>query len=349
MSGSDTENLAGGNEKREENRHRWRWLNGDANGALEHLSSPGALSQIQRAQVLEAVGRKREAAEQFLAAAEHSPRGDKALALRGQTLAFSALVRAWARMRRGGGAGSERAWGDATEVCDARRVVSGGNDFFWTHLMLSRCEDGRGRVDAAVAAAGEAVRLKPDYALAYNEMGMRFGYWQGRGEGGKAVELLKVAVGLEPSSGIYRVNLAIAHQHQGETSESVVQAREAARLLPSEPDVHQQLGRTLEESGRDYMAGRALEESGDLPGALDAYHRAVQVSRGAKAGGVEAISTPPGEEGGVEGISEDEGVHLMRDVKMAQASRGAVEGRVEGILEDEGVHLDAFCAMQVSK
>ena len=30
-------------------------------------------------------------------------------------------------------------------------------------------------------------------------------YLQGRGEGGKAVELLKVAVGLEPSSGIYRV------------------------------------------------------------------------------------------------------------------------------------------------
>ena len=154
----------GEKEKRAEQRRRKgiaHIARGDAKGALEYLSSPGALSQIQRAQVLEAVGRKREAAEQFLAALQHSPRGDKA------------LVRAWARMRRTSGAGSARAWGNATEVwgavnvlqaalleeagsageepgsllCDARRVVSGGNDFFWTHLMLSRCEDARGRVD----------------------------------------------------------------------------------------------------------------------------------------------------------------------------------------------------------
>jgi hypothetical protein len=172
-------------------------------------------------------------------------------------------------------------------VCDARRVLSGGNDFFWTHLMVGRCEDARGRTDEAVAAAAAATRLKPDYALAYNEMGMRFGYWRARGEGARSVELLQQAARLEPTSGIFRVNLAIAHQHEGRTADAVRESRAAARLLPREPEVQQQLG-------------RALEEAGDLAGALAAYSEAVAVSR---AGGGTGGGT--GGEAWMDGVHED--------------------------------------------
>ena len=49
-----------------------------------------------------------------------------------------------------------------------------------------------------------ATRLKPDWALAYNEMGMRFAYHQSRGQLPQSAALLSLAVRLDPRLGHLR-------------------------------------------------------------------------------------------------------------------------------------------------
>lgn len=75
-----------------------------------------------------------------------------------------------------------------------------------------------------------ATRLKPDWALAYNEMGMRFAYHQSRGQLPQSAALLSLAVRLDPGSGIYAANLAMAYHHLGLLHQAAAFSRRGACL-----------------------------------------------------------------------------------------------------------------------
>ena len=64
-------------------------------------------------------------------------------------------------------------------------------------------------------ATPTSMHVHTSRAQAYNEMGMQFGYHQSRGQLGKSAQLLTTAVGLDPGSGIFLANLAMAYHHLG--------------------------------------------------------------------------------------------------------------------------------------
>jgi len=156
------------------------------------------------------------------------------------------------------------AWRDKTQLaleCASRKVLADGSDFYWVHFQYAQCvaqQAEQGGKELGVTPSFdsmdqfthlqirylyEASRLKPDFALAYSEMGHRFGYWQGRGQLQEAVVLLSHAVRLEPTSGIYATNLGMAYQHMGQLREAADSSRRAALLLPHNAQVQVQLGR----------------------------------------------------------------------------------------------------------
>lgn len=133
--------------------------------------------------------------------------------------------------------------------CSAHKILSHASDFYWTHFLHAQCV-GRGeaadthdRTLTQIEALSNATKLKPDWALAYNDMGLRFGFWQQRGDLMASVRYLSHAVSLEPHSWIYTTNLAMAYQHMGQLAKAADFSRRAATLMPDDAQVQQQLGR----------------------------------------------------------------------------------------------------------
>jgi tetratricopeptide (TPR) repeat protein len=157
------------------------------------------------------------------------------------------------------------AWRDKTQLaleCESRKVLADGSDFYWVHFQQAQCvaqqAEQRERDPSVLPSFDstdqfthlqipylyEASRLKPDFALAYSEMGHRFGYWQGRGQLREAVVLLLHAMRLEPTaSGIHATNLGMVYQHMGQLREAAGLSRREALLLPHNAQAQVELGR----------------------------------------------------------------------------------------------------------
>jgi len=79
---------------------------------------------------------------------------------------------------------------------------------------VSRFSEGR-RLDTHTTQATQPKQTTMHRAVAYNEMGMQFGYHEARRQLSKSVHQLTLAVRLDPGAGIYLANLAMAYHHLG--------------------------------------------------------------------------------------------------------------------------------------
>lgn len=92
-----------------------------------------------------------------------------------------------------------------------------------------------------------ALRLKPDYALAWNNIGAIL-YAQGKFA--EATAHFQEAGGLQPGYPDAHNNLGLAWLDQGKTAEALAEFDTALRLKPDYPDAHNNLGRALAEQGK---------------------------------------------------------------------------------------------------
>jgi tetratricopeptide (TPR) repeat protein len=115
-----------------------------------------------------------------------------------------------------------------------------------------------GRLEDAVAALQQALRLQPDFADAHGNLGNVF-YYQGRHD--EAVASYRRAIELRPTSGIFHSNLGniLAKQQRFEDAEAV--CREAVRLQPAEPGSHNNLGNALKGLGKLEEAAVSYREA----------------------------------------------------------------------------------------
>lgn len=117
-----------------------------------------------------------------------------------------------------------------------------------------------GRTDAAIRHYKSAVRLQPDYAAAYNNLGLAFAA-QGSPD---AIQAFRTAVHLKPDYPDAHYNLANAWKAQGRLAKAVESYRQALALSPDNPDIHYNLANTLKASGllddavRSYLAAIKL-------------------------------------------------------------------------------------------
>ena len=95
-----------------------------------------------------------------------------------------------------------------------------------------------GQLEQAAAAYREALRLKPDYAEAHNNLGIALG---AQGEIESAIEAYQHALSIKPDLvGAYN-NLGNAFKNTGQHDEAIAAYREALRLQPNYAEAHSNL------------------------------------------------------------------------------------------------------------
>jgi tetratricopeptide (TPR) repeat protein len=142
-----------------------------------------------------------------------------------------------------------------------------------SHLNLGVVLYDKGDWDEAIACFKEALRLKPDYAEAHNDLGnvyTRLGMVsKDQGKLAKAVAAYRLAIKLKPDYAEAHGNLGIALHHQGKLPEAVRAYRQGIKQgIKLKPDKIAKYNSNL---------GLTLEAQGKLAEAEVAYRRAIKL------------------------------------------------------------------------
>jgi tetratricopeptide (TPR) repeat protein len=170
------------------------------------------------------------------------------------------------------------------------------------YLGLGACFIDLGKLDDAIEACRQAIKLKPDYADAYHNLGEAL---REKGNLEAAMEAWQQALKLTPEHILARNSLATAHARlgdaalidQGKLQEAIEAYRQAIKLKPDFVHAHFNLGVALARQGKldeaigsyreavkhkadhaeaYYGLGDALERQGKLDDAGGAYRQALK-------------------------------------------------------------------------
>jgi tetratricopeptide (TPR) repeat protein len=117
---------------------------------------------------------------------------------------------------------------------------------------------GQGKTDEAIAQFGEALRLKPDFAMACNNLGSALRL---RGDLNEAETHFRQAVEMAPYLAEAQCNLGHLLLERHQPHEALESLRAAVRLRPDLAEVHNNLGNALREVGRLAEARRSYAEA----------------------------------------------------------------------------------------
>jgi predicted O-linked N-acetylglucosamine transferase (SPINDLY family) len=173
---------------------------------------------------------------------------------------------------------------DAHDYRDAGHHYDLGNELY-----------GQGRINEAVAAYRDAVRIKPDHAEAHCNLGNAL---KQRGDLNEAVDAYRTAIANKPNYAKAYYNLGLALREHGKRDQAVDAWRRAVVLDPNMAEAHSDLGVALQELGRldeaiaayrqairikpDYdrahhNLGIALKEQGKIGEAIAAWRQAIGI------------------------------------------------------------------------
>ena len=114
----------------------------------------------------------------------------------------------------------------------------------------------QGKLDEAIGQYQEAIRLKPDYANAHNNLGIAFAR---KGQTDEAIGQYREAIRLKPDHADAHNGLGVALHKEGQMDEAIRQLQEAIRLKPDHADAHYNLGVALYQQGRAAEAIRQFQ------------------------------------------------------------------------------------------
>ncbi len=115
-----------------------------------------------------------------------------------------------------------------------------------------------GLFDEAVGSYREAIRLKPDDAGVYNNLGYALGVL---GRTQEAIDCLRQAIKLNPSLAEAHCNLGTALRLQGRLQDAVASLRQSIQLKPNYPVAHYNLGNALNALGNSEAAITSLRQA----------------------------------------------------------------------------------------
>jgi len=155
--------------------------------------------------------------------------------------------------------------------------------------------DKSGQSNEAIHQFEESIRLKPDYAEAYNNLGIALGK---EGHNDEAIWQYQEAIRLEPDFVEARYNLGTVLGKKGQSDEAIRQFEEAIRLKPDYADARYNLGNALFKKGQTdkaieqyqeviriepdhaddhYNLGVALEKEGQNDGAIQQFQETIRL------------------------------------------------------------------------
>lgn len=143
------------------------------------------------------------------------------------------------------------------------------------------------RLEEAIAACREAIRLRPDYADAHTNLGMALVKQQRPWE---AVAVLREAIRLNPGDASAHLALGNALQHlvafgepdERKLDEVILEYREAVRLKPGSADASFALGKLLSKLGRFDEAIEAYQQATRASYVPEAVYYALEEAEGAR-------------------------------------------------------------------
>jgi predicted O-linked N-acetylglucosamine transferase (SPINDLY family) len=118
-----------------------------------------------------------------------------------------------------------------------------------------------GDFNAAIDSYKRAIKIKPDYADAYYNMGNAL---KGKGEFNAAIDSYKQAIKIKPDYAEAYYNMGIALQDKGELDASIDSHKQAIKIKPDYAEAHNNMG-------------AALTEKGELDAAIDSYKQAIKI------------------------------------------------------------------------
>ncbi len=145
--------------------------------------------------------------------------------------------------------------GAIREFTEALRIKP---DFAIARNNLGNALLRQGRYDDAIIQLKEALRLKPNMTGAHNNMGIILGI---RGDFDNAIRHFKKALAIKPKSGETLSNLGTVFLKQGKLEEAVKYFSEAVRLEPESSMIHGNLGQALIQLGQEEKAHQHLSEA----------------------------------------------------------------------------------------
>jgi protein O-mannosyl-transferase len=139
-----------------------------------------------------------------------------------------------------------------------RHAVNVTTDNYRAHFFLGSALLAQGKLDEAMPHYSEALRLKPQFAEAWNQLGLTL---MKQGKVDEATPYLAEAVRLKPQFVEAWNNLGMALMMRGKLDEAVPRFAEALRLRPDNPSTHRNLGALLLQQGKLDEAVRHLTEA----------------------------------------------------------------------------------------
>ena len=153
----------------------------------------------------------------------------------------------------------------------------------------------QGKLDEAIAAYRQAIRVKPDFADAHSNLGLAL---QEQGKLDEAIAAYRQAIGIKPDLAEAHSNLGNALKEQGKLDEAVTAFRQAIGIKSDLAEAYSNLGSVLLSQGKldDAVAafrqairikpnyteahsnlGVALKEQGKLDEAIAAHREAISI------------------------------------------------------------------------
>ncbi len=144
-----------------------------------------------------------------------------------------------------------------------REAIRLNPDIAEAHVNLGFLLNQQGKFDESIAENRIAIRLKPDFVTAHNNLGFALAV---QGKLDEAIAAYREAIRLDPNLLAAHMNLGSALNQQGKLDEAIAEYRTAIRLKPDLAIVHGNLGSTL------FAQGKVNE-------AIAAYRKAIQLAR----------------------------------------------------------------------
>ena len=123
------------------------------------------------------------------------------------------------------------------------------------------CNASLKRDSAAIKSYEQAIRINPDYAEAYNNMGFAL---NNRGDLEAAIDSHKQAIKIKPDYAEAYLNLGVALYNKGDLGAAIESYKKATSIKPDYFEAH-------------FNLGFALSNKGDLDAAIDSYKKAINL------------------------------------------------------------------------
>ena len=125
---------------------------------------------------------------------------------------------------------------------------------------------GNGRPQEAIKNYQEAIRIRPDYAEAHNNLGDALFE---TGQRQRAIEQFQEALRVKPKHWLAECNLGIALAANGQLDDSIAHLQHASQLKSDDPQIWTQLSQSYTKAARSADAVQAAETALRLATAQD--------------------------------------------------------------------------------